>query len=248
MKRLTLRGLCALAALMLPHFDVAAAELVVIGSTGPGLFSTGDIVDGKKIIRVPGGESVTLMDKDGKVITVRGPYAGAIGGPEGPDDMSVIKLVSALFNEHPTQPLGAFRGAPGTDLTDPWVIDVSTPSDKCIRAKDAAMLWQPGFGKANDLTLAHVAAGRSVKVTWPAGASTVRWPQEIPLEQGARYEAKLKHQIEPNRFVLHIADESLSEGSGLIAWMVRAGCYPQAQMLLGTLPADKIIDPSGGKG
>lgn len=248
MNREVLCGVCALALLTIPHLDAAAAELVVIGSTGAEVFAKGDIVDSNRMVQIPEGTSVTFMDMDGKVITVRGPYAAAIGGSESGEDMGMVKLVSALFNEHPSHPLGAFRGPPGGELNDPWAVDTSTPGDKCIRAKESATLWQPGMNGPGNLTLTDVAAGKTVDVRWPGDALTAGWPKELSLQQGAEYEAKLSYQMEPNRFVLHIAEESLPKDSRAIQWLVQAGCYAQAHAFLGMLPADKVIDPANGKG
>ena len=248
MNREVLCGVCALVLLTIPRLDAAAAELVVIGSTGTEIFAKGDIVDSKRTVQIPEGTSVTFMDVDGKVITVRGPYAAAIGGSEGGKDMGMVKLVSALFNEHPSHPLGAFRGAAGSEQKDPWAVDTSTPGDKCIRAKESATLWQPGMNGPGDLTLTDVAAGKTIKVRWSGDALTAGWPKDLPLQQGAEYEAKLSYQMEPNRFVLHIADKPLPKDSRAIEWLVQAGCYAQAHTLLGMLPADKIIDPANGKG
>ena len=247
MNRRMFWAICAIAGLRLAHTDVAAAELVVIVSAGPELFVKGDVIRSGQEIRVPDGASVTVMDDKGKVITVRGPFAGAIGGSEGDDDISLIKLVSALFTEHPTHPLGAFRGAFETKEVYPWAIDASTPGDKCIRNLDATVLWKPNYGKLDQLILTHVAEGKTVKVRWPADAATIAWPREIPREQGAPYEAKLSYQLEPNRFVLHIADSAPAETPHTIAWMVRTGCYSQAKALLSSLPVDKVVRSSGSK-
>ena len=99
MKHWVLRAICVLTSLTVPLFEIAAAEFVVIGSTDADLFGTGTVIKSEEIIDVPKGQSVTLMDGTGKIMTIRGPYSATPEGPSGGEDRNLIALVSDMFAE-----------------------------------------------------------------------------------------------------------------------------------------------------
>ena len=244
MKRRWRFGLWVLAALVFPHAGLSAAEMVVIGSTDPGLFGEGTIIDSEQVIEVPNGVSVTLMDESGAVTTVRGPYSAAVGAGESGKDDGLVEVVSSLFTENPSFPLGAFRAMTPAKRQDPWAIDASTPGDKCATRGDAVTLWQPSQGRSGTLTLTHLDSGKSAEIEWPAKVAALDWPGDVPLVQGAKYDAMLSHQIRPNRFTLHIAEPAQSQGPQALAWLVNARCYAQAKALLADLPVDRELGGS----
>jgi hypothetical protein len=91
-------------ALLIPP---ALADMVVVRSSGSSL-KPGQTVAAGVSVTLPAGESATLLDQDGKTVTLTGPFSGAAeaaGAAHGDP-----QVVTALGGDGPVPPAGHRRG------------------------------------------------------------------------------------------------------------------------------------------
>ena len=83
--------------------------------------------------------------------------------------------------------IGAVRGA-GAETRPPslWHVDVSKSSNVCVADASKVTLWRADPGEAATLSIAG-ANGRTKRLPWPRGSSTLAWPSDLAVTEGAEY-------------------------------------------------------------
>lgn len=230
------------AALMiaLPLAPVWAAELLVIGSENADI-EEGAIVDAQATVRLAPGARLTLIAEDGTSITLEGPYEGPPleGAARAPAGRTLLRALGALFaagGGRQGSTKGATRGGPagGADL-GAWLIDTGSQGDACTPNGAPVRLWRAKSERASVLKLTHKGARASADVDWPAGAATLAWPGEVPIEDGADYLVRLKGVLVARTLTLHVVPGNLPSEAHRAAWMAERGCLSQARALLAEL-------------
>jgi hypothetical protein len=231
-RALSFSAAVALSALALP---AAAADLVVVASTAPGV-APGSIVKSDAVLNIPAGAAVTLISAAGKTVTLKGPHAAPPGtGGGGAGSADLIASLSGLLKgpERESGALGTMRAvALPAAPTDPWVIDVGQSGDHCVAAAGVATLWRGSSGPARVVSIIDLKDNRQVDVDWPAGAATLAWPAQLALADGGRYLARMKGATTSARLTVHRVPADLPTDAHRAAWMADHGCRPQARRLL----------------
>jgi len=237
-RALSLLAAVALAAMVALPLPAAAADLVVVASTAPGVVP-GSIVKSDAVLNIPAGATVTLISGAGQMVTLEGPRSGAPGtggGSAGSPDL--IASLSGLLkgSERETGALGTMRAmAPPAPPTDPWVIDVGQSGDHCVAAAAPAMLWRGSSSHARVVSLVDLKDNRQIDADWPAGATTLAWPAQLPLSDGGRYLVRMKGAATGTRLTVHRVPANLPTDAHQAAWMADKGCRPQARRLLAAI-------------
>jgi hypothetical protein len=80
------------------------------------------------------------------------------------------------------------RGLDSDELRPPsiWHVDVSRSSNVCVADPSRVTLWRAEPGKAATLTIAGQ-GGRTKQIGWQPGSSTLAWPSDLPVAEGAEY-------------------------------------------------------------
>ena len=225
--------------LMTVAFSAQAVDLVVISSTAPGL-KLGQIVNSGEPLQIPEGTTVTLVSNSGKTISLKGPHTGPSGFlSAGTDDTRLISSLAGLLSGSgkETASLGTIRSIrPPPPPTDPWVVDVSKSGDHCVPAKGPVTLWRAKSAVKRIFSLKNLSDRTKSLTDWPAGASTLKWPANVRLKDGARYLARFKGSRAARKFVLHLVPDHLPSDAHGAAWMAEKGCRNQAKRLLSRLP------------
>ncbi len=224
--------------LMTVAFSADAVELVVISSSAPGL-KPGQIVNSGEPLQIPSGATVTLVSNSGRMISLKGPHTGPSGFISGPTgDTRLISSLSGLLSgsAKDTASLGTMRavGLPPPP-TDPWVLDVGKSGDHCVPAKGPVTLWRAKSTGKKIFSLKNLSDRTQSRTAWPAGASTLKWPQNVRLKDGGRYLARFKRSRAARKFILHLVPDHLPSDAHKAAWMAEKGCGNQAKRLLSRL-------------
>ena len=236
--------------------EADAGQYLIISSTAEGL-KKGDKITASQNLSVPSGTRLVLMDLQGKVITVRGPFTGVLGngditsnGGAQPRPYGAFRAVSdaaeafgrlgeALRDQQPTaKAVGAFRGVgPGLGLNatplDPWTIDVSASGDWCVAQDRAITLSSDGKREFDSITVEMVPGGAKVEVPWQRTQATASWPAGVPVRNGATYQVSQGGQT--TSLKLHqFAHKDATPGQTAL-WLAEQGCQKQASLMIDSL-------------
>ena len=211
-----------------------SAAFIVISSTADGL-KKGDKVGSGDPIVVPAGERVVLMNGDGKVINVRGPFNGA---PRGGEVSGLIARLSDALGSQPDAPrrVGAFRSITPVrqaDPVSPWTIDVTASGDWCVATDQAVTLTGAGNTGGN---ITIDSGGQKTDVAWPKGQATVTWPAGIQATNDATYQIRVNGNT--TAIKLHVLDRKVNPGLTAL-WMAGQGCQRQAAAMIDRLELDE---------
>ena len=208
-----------------------AGQFVVIASTASSL-APGAVVADAQEVTLSAGASVTVVDPAGAVLTLVGPYSGAIGSATGTSGGSFGAAMAKLISGQGTHSaaIGAMRGDAREGPPSPWLINAARSGAQCAPAKEAA-LWRARDTHAAKLTI--IVNGRRSTIQWPRGSSELEWPTSVPLTDGTTYKLRLGSRIV--RVKLNIAAQPFESDKMAIAWMAARGCRTQARALLSRL-------------
>lgn len=219
-----LKGAAAAAMLAIPA-ELLAAPLVV-RSLGPSAkaWPPGRAVGENSPIVLKAGDVVTVLAPSG-ARTLRGPGTFKVGGGGA----------APPFN--PRSRFGAMRGPevpPSPGLFD---VDVSRSGNVCLAESDKVLLWRPT--SAADATLELLpAAGAGHKVAWAAGSTMQRWPQQLPIADGARYSVRFADEGAARSLTFKTLAAVGEDPTALARALIDKGCDAQLDLLIKAAPAE----------
>jgi hypothetical protein len=159
------------------------ADILVVRSTGP---SAKSFPPGK---RLPETARISLKPLDQLIVldgrgtrSIRGPGTFTAGVP------AAGRVASSGPASQRRARIGAVRGVETGQLRPPsiWHVDVSKSSNVCVADPAKVTLWRADSAKATSLSIGG-AAGRTKQLSWPPGSSTLAWPSDLPVTDGAFY-------------------------------------------------------------
>jgi hypothetical protein len=216
----------AAAAAMLAAPAALSAAPLVVRSLGP---SAKAYPPGRAV-----GENVPLVLKAGDVITVLAPSgARTLRGP------GTFKVAgggaSPPFN--PRSRFGAMRGPevpPSPGLFD---VDVSRSGNVCLAETSPVLLWRPTSKADATLELAP-AGGSGQKIAWAAGSMMQRWPQQLPIADGAEYSVKFADEAAARSLRFKTLAAVGEDPTALAKALIDKGCDAQLDLLIKAAPAE----------
>ena len=246
----------------------AAPEVVVVKVTRAPQFTTGDILDLSKPIKLPEGASLTLVDTSGRKIHLKGPYSGLLdtlgkgetsasgSSSQGKgfglgNKINVVKSLARLFKSSAvdTSSLGAFRGvSKSLSMPEPWLIDVSQQGDYCVNKGNPVTLWRPSSGDNSVMLMQETASKATANIKWTRGVNQLDWPMEVPLNDGADYLVFSGGMAKSTKLTVHLVPEDLPTRIHKAAWMAENKCDKQATLLVVFSDIDKLIDQMAKEG
>jgi len=225
--------------LALSSISVIAAPLIVVDARGGGL-KKGQKIDSAQPITLKEGERVTLISQEGKTITLRGKFSGLpmMGAGAATDPKQALGGLVGTRNAK-TDTVGAVRSlglSRAVPLPQPWLIDVSTPGERCLRPGQQPIWWRPEVGASQKFTLLPIDQSWRVDFEWAAGQHAIPAP---PL---AKFEGQTVFTIRRGEreygITVHLVPTNL-DGSALASWMIEKGCMQQAEALLRQMQRDQ---------
>src|SRR4051812_36464079 len=216
----------AAAAAMLAAPAALGATPLVVRSLGP---SAKAYPPGRAV-----GENMPLVLKAGDVVTVLAPSGART--LRGPGTFKVAGGGSApAFN--PRARFGAMRGPEVPPAPGLWDVDVSKGGTMCLADPKQVLLWRPASGGEAVLNVAPT-AGEAQPVAWPAGRIVQRWPQQLPVADGAEYSLKWADQSQPTRLRFKTLAAADTDPTALARAFIDKGCEAQLDRLILSAPQE----------
>jgi hypothetical protein len=168
---------------LLAGASAAMADILVVRSSGP---SARSYPPGRRLpetarLILRAGDQLIVLDGRGTRF-IRGPGSFTAGAP------AVGRIASAAPAVDRRARIGAVRGLDTGPLRPPsiWHVDVSRSSNVCVADPAKVTLWRADPAKAATLTIA-ARGGRTKRLGWQPGSSTLAWPSDLPVADGAEY-------------------------------------------------------------
>jgi len=227
MQSLKLKAMRAAAAAALLAAPVALmATPLVVRSAGP---SAKSYPPGRAV-----GENTPVILKAGDVVTVLAPSGART--LRGPGTFKVAGGGTApAFNARSR--FSAMRGPEVPPSPGLWDVDVSKSGNVCLADAGQVILWRPAA--AADATLQVIPAGGAGQpVAWPAGRLVQRWPQQLPIADGAEYSLRWADSGEPTRLKFRTLAALGDDPTILAKALIDNGCEAQLELLLKAAPQE----------
>jgi hypothetical protein len=179
-------------------------------------------------------ENVPLVLKAGDVVTVLAPSGARI--LRGPGSFKVAGGGGAPpFN--PRSRFGAMRGVEVPPAPGLFDVDVTRSGNVCLAGAGPVLLWRPTSGA--DATLELVpAGGAGQQVAWAAGSLMQRWPQQLPIADGAEYSVKFADENTARRLKFKTLAAVGEDPTALAQALIDKGCDAQLDLLIRAAPAE----------
>jgi len=213
----------AAAAMLAAPAGLPAAPLVV-RSLGPSakLYPPGRAVAENMALVLKAGDVVTVLAPSG-ARTLRGPGTFKVAGGGA----------AAPFN--PRARFGAMRGPEMPPTPGLWDVDVSSGGNFCLADGGQALLWRPG-GAAATLEVTPATGGGRQQVDWASGRQVQRWPQQLPVADGAEYSLQWAGQDKATRLKFRTLTAAGEDSTALARAFIDKGCEAQLDRLIRSAP------------
>lgn len=217
--------------LALSSVSVAAAPLIVVDARGGGL-KAGQRIDSSRPITLKQGERVTMIGPDGKTVTLRGTFSGAptmLAGAATDPRQALAALIAT--RKARTSSIGVVRGATdAAPLPQPWLIDISRPGERCLKAGQQPVWWRPEAATSQKFTIVPIDRSWRADFEWAAGQHSIPSP---PL---AKFQGQTAFVIRKGEqdygITVDLVPADLDNDFVLASWMLEKGCIQQADALL----------------
>lgn len=219
--------------LALSSVSVMAAPLIVVDARG-GSLKAGQRIDSARPITLKEGERVTLIGPDGKTITLRGKFSGPpmlrAGAATEPKQALAALLATRKAR---TSRVGVVRGASDSrplPLPQPWLIDVSSPGERCLRAGQQPIWWRPQAAAPQKFTLLPLDQSWRADFEWAAGQHGIAAPPLAEFQEQTSFLIRMDEQ--DHGITVNLVPADLENDLVLASWMLEKGCIQQADALL----------------
>jgi len=221
--------------------SAAAADILVVRSVGPSAkgFAPGKrIPQGTRIV-LRAGDRLDVLDGRG-TRTLRGPGSFVAGAATGP-------TASAGTVTGQRARIGAVRGIEGGELRPPsiWHVDVTKSSTICVAQPTGLTLWRANATPAVTLNISRLAGGGTRQVEWQAGSSTLAWPTDLPVANGAEYRLSWAGGATPTSLRFRTLPQRPVGLEDLASFLISNQCQAQLDMFIETVRIPDNPPPAG---
>ena len=180
------------------------------------------------------GENMPVVLKAGDVVTVLAPSGART--LRGPGTFKVAGGGTApAFNARAR--FSAMRGPEVPPSPGLWDVDVSKSGNVCLSDPGRVVLWRPAAGSQGTLQVIP-AVGAGQPVEWPAGRLVQRWPQQLPIADGAEYSLKWAEAGQPTRLKFKTLAAVGDDPTAVAKALIENGCQAQLDLLLKAAPQE----------
>ena len=124
-------------------------------------------------------------------------------------------------------------GAPGS--INPWHVVATRNGPACVPDPSNITLWRPDAGAAMRMDLSS--DGSSQALNWPAGASTLRWPDSVRVSPATEYSLAPRGGEAARLRIVQIPSPPATTQE-IAAVLIRNGCVAQLDRLVEASRAD----------
>lgn len=215
----------------------AMAEVLVVRAQGPSAksYPAGrKLADNARIV-LQANDSLVLLDTRG-TRTLRGPGTFTPSGPAQANNRSVVAAVASGSTRRAR--IGAVRGVGGAASARPgtlWQVDVSKSSNVCLADPANVTLWRPDATRPVKLTVTRASDGATRTVDWASGETTVGWPADLAIANGAKYNLNWDGATKPTALTFKTLASEPTEPEAMASSLIENGCEAQLDVLIQAL-------------
>jgi hypothetical protein len=217
----------------------ASADILVVRSAGP---SAKNFPPGKSL---PENGRITLQANDKLVVLdgrgtreLKGPGSFTPGGPA--QAASRTAGLSGVAAPQRRARIGAVRSVGLSQPKSPtiWHIDVAKSSTVCLADPANVMLWRADASQPVTLKVTG-SGGASRELNWSAGESTLSWPADLTIKDGADYRLSWGQSAQTNLRFKTLPSKPIGL-EDMASSLIRNDCQAQLDLLIETvrLPDD----------
>jgi len=217
--------------LLLAGASAAMADILVVRSAGPSAknYPLGRRLPDNARIVLQANDQLTLLDGRG-TRELRGPgtftAASASNVP--------AQLASNAAASGRRARIGAVRGGiEGPPPRTIWEIDVSRSGNFCISPQRKVDLWRSDPAAQAVLTI--TAGGKTRQLSWPAGAATLNWPDDLPLADGTEYRLSWPSAAAPTTIRFRTLPPGAAGLDATASMLIANQCQAQLDLLIDTV-------------
>jgi hypothetical protein len=215
----------------------ASAAILVVRSSGPAAknFPPGKSLADNQRITLGANDKLVLLDGRG-TRELRGPGTFTPGGPAQASSRAAA-LGAVTGGTQRRARIGAVRsvGAASTRGPTIWHVDVSKSSTVCLADPRTVTLWRANAAAPATLTVTPLSGGPARTIEWPASQTTLAWPSDLSVANGAEYKLDWSGAPAPTRLKFHTLSPSPVGLEAMASSLIRAGCQAQLDHLIETV-------------
>jgi hypothetical protein len=224
------------AGILIATASVSSAAVLVVRSSGPSAknFPAGKSIDDKAQISLKANDMLVVLDARG-TRTLKGPGTFTPGGPaKAAGTMSSLSAVTGAGKGRAR--VGAVRSVgAGPAKPNIWQVDVSKSSNMCVTSPSNVTLWRQDASKPVTLTVAGGQPNGSKQLSWAAGQSTLAWPSDLPISDGADYRLSWDGLSVPTKLQFRTLATKPVALDDIATTLIRNGCSAQLDLLIETV-------------
>lgn len=229
-----------------------AEDAVLLSSTAPG-YAAGMVVLETDRLSVPEGASLTLLFQSGEVLRLGGPFNGTIQPPASAGATTSVARLADLFKAQGTDAsvIGGTRSVRNRGREadpDDVLVDPRRSGTYCIGPSTSVWIARPDQERP---AVALRRKGSSRTLAWPADATRVEWPGDVPLDDGSQFELETGGQSRATVTFRTMPPDSAG-GSSRLASGIMLGCQDQFEpelrkLALSVVPPEVWITTDRGR-
>lgn len=208
--------------------DAAGAVALVVRSSGPSSpnYRPGKALPENARVALRPGDVVVVLASD-STHTFHGPGTFALAG--GSDALpSMMAGRRGRFSELRTA--GIVPKSPTI-----WHVDVTQSGKVCLADPKNVMLWRPDARQAATLSVTGGGADGST-AQWPAGQSTLAWPDGVPIVAGTEYQLRMAPTAAPVKLTFETLPVMPTDLTSVAKALIDQHCETQLDLLIATVP------------
>jgi Domain of unknown function (DUF4384) len=166
-----------------------ADDAVLLASTVPG-YMPGMVVSAADRLSLPDGATATLLFESGGMLRLRGPFEGTLGQQQAKAGEASVAMIADMFRLHGVDAtvIGGTRSTAQTRNSaalDDVQVDPQRSGTYCVDAATSVWITRPAAERG---AYALHRMGRTRTLGWPAGASRIEWPADVPIDDSSQFE------------------------------------------------------------
>lgn len=225
----------AIAAALAVIAGPALAGVLVVRASGPsaGSYPAGKALADTVRISLKANDMLILLDSRG-TRTLRGPGVFTPASPAVANQRSAVATVAVNTTSRRAR-IGAVRGVgAATAARSPslWHLDIAKSSNFCVADPQNVTLWRADAAKP--VTLTVTGGGNSETLDWAAGATTLPWPPDLAVGEGAGYRLAWPGGA-PTTIVFRALPSKPASLEDMAAALIRNDCQAQFDLLIETV-------------
>jgi hypothetical protein len=215
----------------------ASAQFVVMDARGVA-FKAGDKITAGTSITLKEGERLSVIGADGKSVTLRGPYSGALvaaGGSAAQDPKQALNALMASRDAR-VKSVGVVRsGTANVKTPDPQAIDITRAGARCLVAGTVPVFWRPDSSTQQPFVVFPADRSWRADFVWEVGQDRLFFP-DLSKFEGL---TTLLVNIDQQEFAISfsLVPSTLDSEFVRASWMLEKGCVQQADALLRLITA-----------